>query len=162
MQWPVLPDYGIIIRWPEDGQDFIHPSDLQVALKCIPSERLLRRESFDGEYYRYRYGKATFRLRPIMWRTIAHEGIDVGDEVEIIGLGMEREKFVAHVWGMHYIRRRSQIVYRLRRADRVMQKLYTIDQMRLIKDKQTVRDAGYVHQAPTWKGDQSGDRLPAG
>ena len=30
-----------------------------------------------------------------MWLKVREEGIDVGDQVETIGLGLERERFVA-------------------------------------------------------------------
>ena len=55
---PPLPDYGCIARWPEDGQGFIHPDDVAVTNKLIPSERVLRRDHFDGSYYHVRYGDA--------------------------------------------------------------------------------------------------------
>ena len=56
MEWPILPDYGCIHRWPQDGQGFIHPDDVPVATRCFPSERVFRRDRFDGTYYHYSYG----------------------------------------------------------------------------------------------------------
>ena len=117
MQWPQLPDYGCISRWPEDGQAFIHPDDVPVATRCIPSARVLRRDYFDGVYYHYRYGSVRFRLRPTMWLKVKSDGIDIGDLVETTGIGMERELFVAQVWGMYFVSRKGCILYRLRRAD---------------------------------------------
>lgn len=155
MQWPPLPDFGIIPRWPIDGDDFIHPDDREIATGCFPSERVLRRESFDGTYYHYSYGKFRFRLKPVMWLKVDHEGIDIGDQVETIGLGLERELFVATVWGMHYVRRKGCTVYRLRRGDQIAPRLYTRDQLRLLTDKNTVKEANFDYPAPKWKGDQS-------
>jgi hypothetical protein len=155
MQWPPLPDFGIIPRWPVDGQDFIHPDDVAVAVRCFPSERVLRRESFDGTYYHYTYGNARFRLTPVMWLKVDHEGIDIGDQVETIGSGLERELFVATVWGMHYVQRKGCIVYRLRRGDQIVPRLYTQNQLKQLTDKNTVREANFEYPAPQWKGDQS-------
>lgn len=155
MQWPPLPDFGIIPRWPIDGDDFIHPDDHDAATKCFPSERVLRRESFNGTYYQYSYGKLRFRLKPIMWLKVDHEGIDMGDQVETIGLGLERELFVASVWGMHYVRRKGCIAYRLRRGDQRVPKLYTRDQLKVLTDKETVKEASFDYPEPQWKGDQS-------
>lgn len=152
IHWPPLPDYGIIARWPADGQGFIHPDDVTIATRCFPSERVFRRDRFDGVYYHYRYGDIRFRLRPSMWLKVEPEGIDIGDSVETIGLGLERELFVATVWGMYYVRRKGRIVYRLRRTDTVVPRLYTADQLRLLTDKSTVRQGDVEHPAPTWSG----------
>lgn len=147
-----FPEYGIFARWPENGQAFIHPSDVSIVRKCIPSERVMRRDSFDGTYYHYRYGDVRFRLRPCMWLAVKAEGFDIGDQVETIGHGMERELFVANIWGMHYIRRKSHIVYRLKRADKVVPNLYTSDQLRLLTDKTELRPSDTAHPEPKWDG----------
>lgn len=160
MQWPPLPDYGIIPRFPKygkgdgDGLSFIHPDDMATARRCFPSERVLKRESFDGDYYHYRYGNARFRLKPVMWLKVDHEGIDIGDQVEVVGVGFERELFVANVWGMHYVRRKGCMVYRLRRGDQVAPRLYTRDQLKVLTNKETVREANFQYPPPKWTGNQ--------
>ena len=152
MQWPQLPDYGIIARWPQDGQAFIHPDDVAVATRCFPSERVLRRDHFDGVYYHYSYGDLRFRLRPSMWLTVKSEGIDIGDQVETTGIGLERELFVAQVWGMYYVQRKGCILYRLRRGDTKVPHLYSVGQLRLLTDKSTIRPGDTAHPLPKWSG----------
>ena len=154
MQWPVLPDYGCVVRWPEDGEGFIHPDDVAVAAQCFPSERVLKRESFDGTFYHYRYGNTTFRLRPVMWLAVKDEGIDIGDPVEVIGIGMERDLFVARIWGMHFIRRKGRIVYRLRRSDQIVPQLYVRDHLKLLTEKSEIRESDIPYPQPKWTGDQ--------
>ena len=61
-----------------------------------------------------------------MWLKVREEGIDVGDQVETIGLGLERERFVAKLWGIYYLRRKGRIVYRLKRSDQQFANLYTL------------------------------------
>jgi len=153
MQWPVLPDYGCIFRWPVDGVDFIHPEDQEVALRCFPSERVFRREKFDGEYYHYRYGDVTFRLRPVMWLKVREEGIDVGDQVETIGVGLERDRFVAQVWGMYYLRRKGRMVYRLRRGEQEVPRLYTSDELKSLTEKSKIEAREGIYPSPQWKGE---------
>jgi len=153
MQWPVLPDYGCIFRWPVDGIDFIHPEDQEVALRCFPSERVFRREKFDGEYYHYRYGDVTFRLRPVMWLKVREEGIDVGDQVETIGVGLERDRFVAQVWGIYYLRRKGRMVYRLRRGEQEVPRLYTSDELKSLTDKSKIEAREGIYPSPQWKGE---------
>ena len=73
----------------------------------------------------------------------AGEGIDVGDQVETIGLGMERELFVARVKGMYFVRQKGRILYRLTRSDKLVPGLFASHQLRLITDKTNLRP-GYT------------------
>ena len=119
-----------------------------IAFRCLPSERVFCREKFDGDYYHYRYGRIHFRLKPAMWLKVDHEGIDVGDQVETIGYGLEREKFVAEVWGMHFLRRKGRILYRLRRGDRVFRDLYIADHLKVLSNKYRLKEPTYDHPVP--------------
>jgi hypothetical protein len=157
MEWPLLPDYGCIPRWPQDGQAFIHPDDVAIATRCFPSERVLRRERFDGVYYHYNYGKLRFRLRPSMWLRVKSDGIDIGDTVETTGAALERDLFIAQVWGMYYVRRKGCILYRLRRGETTIPHLFVASDLRLLTEKSTVRPGETTHPAPKWSG--TGDRI---
>ncbi len=152
MDWPPLPDYGCFPRWPQDGEDFIHPADRSAALRCIPSTRVLRRETFDGAYYHYRYGQLRFRLRPTMWLKVSSDGIDIGDEVETVGMLLERELFVATVWGMHFIARKGCILYRLKNGQMTVPRLYAAKELRLITNKDCVRERTFDYRPPSWHG----------
>ncbi|NNE00081.1 MAG: hypothetical protein HKN47_22400 [Pirellulaceae bacterium] len=147
-----FPQYGCFPRWPEDGQGFIHPDDVPVATRCLPSERVFRRDAFDGVYYHYRYGTLRFRLRPCLWLKVNADGIDVGDSVETTGVSLERELFVANVWGMYYVRRKGCILYRLRRNDSLVPRLYPRHQLRLLTDKSKVRQGDVEYPTPQWSG----------
>ncbi len=157
MDWPVLPDYGYIPRWPQDGQGFIHPDDVPIATRCFPSERVFRRDRFDGVYYHYSYGAIRFRLRPSMWLKVKPDGIDIGDSVETTGTALERDLFVAQVWGMYFVRRKGCILYRLRRGDTTVPNLYPASHLRLLTDKSTVRAGDTQHPTPKWSG--AGERI---
>ncbi|MCC9601960.1 hypothetical protein LOC67_15470 [Stieleria sp. JC731] len=153
MQYPRLPDYGCFLRWPENGQAFVHPDDVAIATKLIPSPRVLKRFRFDGTYYHYEYGALRFRLRPAMWLKLDHDGIEIGDQVETVGTGFDREHFVATVWGMYYVARKGCILYRLKRADRIVPTLFASEHLRLLTDKATVRPGNTKYRSPTWNGD---------
>lgn len=156
MEWPKLPDYGCIFRWPQDGQAFIHPDDVPVATRCFPSERVFRRDRFDGVYYHYSYGAIQFRLRPSMWLKVKPDGIDIGDRVETIGTSLERDLFVAQVWGMYLVRRKGCILYRLRRGGKTVPNLFLASHLRVLSEKSTVRPGDTIHPEPKWTGE--GDR----
>ena len=158
MQWPQFPDYGCFLRWPENGHGFIHPEDMATVRRLMPSPRVLKRTQFDGTYYHYRYGPLGFRLRPAMWLQVSHEGFDIDDRVETVGVGLERERFVATIWGMYYIQRKGCILYRLRRGDQLVPNLYPADQMRLLESKAKLGPAHTKYRQPKWekKGPEGG------
>ncbi len=156
--WPPLPDYGCFARWPQDGQSWIHPDDVATVTRVIPSERVFKRVSFDKSYYHYRYGNLRFRLRPAMWLRVDAEGLDVGDSVETVGLGLERELFIGEICGMYYVSRKGSLAYRLRRAGNLVPGLFLSHQLRLLKDKATIREGYVQHPEPTWNG--QGERIP--
>ncbi|MEM9369252.1 MAG: hypothetical protein AAGD07_24995 [Planctomycetota bacterium] len=143
-----FPQYGLFPRWPDEGTAFIHPDDRFLVLRLIPSERVVRRDRYDGTYYHYRYGDHRFRLRPCLWLPIQPEGVDLLDQVETTGLGLEREHFVGQVMGMYYVRQKGRILYRLRRGGQVIRRLYPRDQIRLITEKQAVRPGTIEHPTP--------------
>lgn len=149
VRWPPLPDYGCFFRWPADDASFIHPSDVAVVTKLIPGERVLRRFHFDDTFYHYSYGRYRFRLRPAMWTAVKHEGLDIGDEVETTGLGLERERFVARIWGMHFSRRHGQILYRLRSGDgSAVDRLYAREHLLTLTEKRRVKPGDTVYPVP--------------
>jgi hypothetical protein len=152
LEWPPLPDYGCFPRWPQDGDDFIHPDDLPLATRYIPSQRVLRRDKFDGTYYHYSYGTLRFRLRPVMWSKVGSDGIDIGDEVETTGMLLERELFVATVWGMYYVARKGCILYRLKKSDMPVPRLYAAKDLRLLTRKDVVGERTFDYRPPTWNG----------
>jgi len=147
-----FPQYGIFPRWPESGQGWIHPDDVALVTRLIPSERVLRRDSFDGTYYHYRYGDCRFRLRPCLWLAVQSEGLDIGDPVETVGPSLERELFVGEISGVYYVRRKGRMLYRLRRAGRMVNKLYLKEHLRLLCDKDRIRRSDYQHPTPGWNG----------
>jgi hypothetical protein len=81
--YPELPDWGVYLRWPTDGQSWICSADLSMALQLIPSRRIFRRTRWDRTYYQLEYGKHTIRVRPSMWLKVAPIDLTVGQKVEL-------------------------------------------------------------------------------
>jgi hypothetical protein len=147
---PELPDYGAFLRWPGEGSAWMHPDDRAVVMRMIPSERVFRRERFDGIHYHFRYGDIRFRLKPCMWLPLEDEGIDIGDLVETVGLAMERELFVATVIDALFVAEEGRRVYRLARGSSVQDRLYGADELKVLTDKTKLRESGNVHPEPHW------------
>lgn len=87
-----------------------------------------------------------------MWRTVRTDGIDIADQVETKGLGLERDRFVAEVWGMYFVERKGCILYRLRRAGQVVPNLYPAEQLKLLSNKSSVKPSPTKYRKPKWDG----------
>ncbi|MGV3484762.1 MAG: hypothetical protein ACO1RT_10120 [Planctomycetaceae bacterium] len=147
---PELPDYGCFPRWPAEGSAWIHPDDRATVMHFIPGDRVFRRDRFDGVFYHYRYGEQRFRLKPCMWLPLAGEGVDIHDLVETVGLGMERDLFVATVVDAIFASDQGRCVYRLSRGGTIVDHLYGRDEFKVLTDKTKLRAGETIHPAPVW------------
>jgi len=146
---PALPDYGVFLRTPANGNDWIHPDDIAVVEHLIPSARVFCRYRYTDGYYHFRYGDIHFRLRPCLWLPVVAEGFDIGDRIETIGVGMSQELFVSEVVAMVYDQRAGQIRYQLARTPTSNQ-LYEAANLRLLSDKTKLRPGDTIHPEPRW------------
>lgn len=138
---PQLPDYGTFTHWPDQGRTLIHPDDIILATNVIPSSRVFRRFRFDGVFYHYHYGDdVTFRIRPCMWLKLDFEGFDVGDQVEVSGLGMIREPFIARIVEMRFDKRNRRIEYTLDQAGKLQPRAYLAEELIQLTNKSRLRD----------------------
>lgn len=144
---PVLPDYGVFPRTPADGHDWFHPADRSVIDGLIPSDRVFCRTRFEAGYYHFRYGDIRFRLRPCLWLPVVSDGIDIGDRVETIGVGLQVELLVSEVIGMFYSIRDRRIQYQLA-CHPASERLYTADQLRLLSEKQELHPSDTFVRIP--------------
>ncbi len=78
--------WGILSGWPIDPDNWVHPEDITTASELIPSYRVVRREIHDSEYNLIRYGKKTFRAKPVLWQETRKPPFDVGEFVQVSGL----------------------------------------------------------------------------
>jgi hypothetical protein len=137
---PQLPDYGMFTHWPGEGHQHVHPEDIAVVSRVVPSGRVFRRFHFDGVFYHYQYGsQIAFRLRPSMWVPLRWEGIDVGDQVEVTGLAMARDLFVARVVEMRFSKKSQRIEYTLDQAGVIQPRRYTAEQLRNLDARPQLR-----------------------
>ena len=81
---PHLPDWGVYLRAPADGNAWVHPEDLQLAQTLIPSRRVFKRVRWDGEFYHLHYGPHQLRVRPTMWRRTPDVDLEVNQLVELL------------------------------------------------------------------------------
>jgi len=132
----VLPKHGFCL-WPEDGEDWIHPTDLPIARSLIPSKRIFRKEDCPDPvlrklgYLQYCYGDQSFRGLPSLWHEVATEGYELGDTVELkSGYGKQRP-IIADIVGMYWNRKNQVIEYELVKNGVPQPNRYQANQFRL-------------------------------
>ena len=114
----VLPNHGFCL-WPEDGDDWIHPNDLEVARTLIPSKRIFRKEICTDPILRnlgfveYSYGDRSFRGLPTLWHEVTSDGFEIGDTVELKSGNGKLRPIIADIAGMYWNRHEQSIEYDL-------------------------------------------------
>lgn len=96
------PKYGYYPWWPENGNEWVHPEDVELARSTIPSPRVWRRDGQHGDFVRLTYGNLALRVRRTLWRELRWEGFDLGDLVEIRTRGMTNEHRTGVISEMHW------------------------------------------------------------
>ncbi len=130
------PLYGVFQRWPEDGEDWIHPFDVGVARHLLPGNRIFRRAEFDGEFFAFRYGQLMFRARPRIWLIVEHQGFDIGDQVEIRSLMGKNWPQIATINQMLWNSAKRRIEYFVQGVDRSVEKPLQATEIQLVHDLQ--------------------------
>jgi len=142
--WQV--DYGALLRWPQDGNAWIHPDDREGVERLVPSRRVFRRESFDGEYYHLRYGAIQLRIRPCLWWKVAAEDIEIDDQVEVLSQLGQVEPLIGQVSEKMYDPHQSRIYYLLRNREVQLTREYFYHELQRLNTRPQLRQSNYEHQ----------------
>ena len=78
------PRYGYYPWWPENGNDWVYPEDVQLARQLIPSTRVFRRAGEQGPFVVLHYGDVKLRVLRTLWQEVKIEGFEMGDWVEVL------------------------------------------------------------------------------
>lgn len=116
------PKHGHFPWWPEDGDAWVHPQDVELARSMIPSPRIWRRDGTvaaddQSEWVVMHYGETKLRVRRTLWREIEAEGFELGDLVEVRSRGMKNEPNTGTIRDMHWDDHAGVIRYWLTLAD---------------------------------------------
>lgn len=145
---PDLPDWGVYLRWPEAGENWIHDEDRQTALALLPGRRVFRRSQWDGEYYWLHYGQTTIRVKPTMWVSVPSVDLEVGNQVEVLSLHGQNDPGVFFLSEILYSPRTGEIEFYVKRADVQIPRSFSRDDLRPIHVRHHLRTAYYQHAVP--------------
>ncbi|QDV27268.1 DUF6960 family protein [Aureliella helgolandensis] len=145
---PALPDYGIYDRWPVDGEAWIHPEDRELAKQLIPSERVFRREKWDGEYYWLAYGQQTLRLQPTLWLEVPPIDLEVGEQIELLAHQGDNDPGLFHIQDIHYNRVHQNHEYFLQRDGLHLPDAFPREHLRKLHQQHHLRVGDPEHTMP--------------
>lgn len=120
--------HGVYLWWPEAGTGWIHPDDVPLAERWIPSARVFSRTDGDEGYSILRYGDQQIRVRPTMWLEIPTDGYEVGDMIEVKSQMGRLTPFVATIVNMFWNRHAQVIEYELAEAGRTLPRRYRTEE----------------------------------
>lgn len=132
------PKYGCFPWWPEDGNEWVHPADVETARAMIPSGRVFRREGEDGEYQLIHYGDVTLRVRRAMWLEVVPEGFKIGDWVEVLSRGMRNEPRTGVIRDVLWDERAQAIHYLIAESDVPISERYTREDLQHVQPTQSL------------------------
>ena len=124
--------YGVFLRWPEDGEDWVHPLDIGVARHLLPGNRIFRREQWNSDYYQYHYGKLSFRAKPKLWMLLEHEGFDIDDFVEVKSMMGKNWKVTAKIVDVFWDAYHREIEYSVEGYGRGIQRRFLAGDLMLV------------------------------
>ena len=123
------PKYGHFPWWPEDGNAWIHPDDVDLARSMIPSDRVFRRDGTDGEYLLMHYGDIVLRVRRKLWQEVPPADFELGDWVEVLSRGMRNEPRTGVVREVLWDDRARDFRYLITENDVPIEQAYTGDDL---------------------------------
>ena len=137
--WPTMPDCGVYFVWPSEGTDWIHREDVELASRWIPSTRVFRRHSFDGEYYRLQYGGQSIRVKPTLWSRVEDEGFSVGDQVEVLSLLGENEACIGRIVEMRFDKSTQRTLFSIQSREMGLPRSFVAGDLSQLTKRPTLR-----------------------
>lgn len=159
---PELPDWGVYLRWPEDGNDWIHPEHTALAQTLIPSRRIFNRTDWDGEFYHLNYGKHHLRVRPSMWTPIGPIDLCIEQQVELLAQFGKHDPGIFRIEDILYTPEHQSVEFILRRGDIVLETPFTRQDIKPIFVRHHLRTGFYEHVEPKQAEDFHTETLDVG
>jgi hypothetical protein len=114
------PRYGYYPWWPVDGDNWVHPEDIERTRALIPSLRVWRRQGIRGPFVLLHYGPLRLRVRPTLWIEVSSEGLEVGDWVEVCSRMMRNTYRIARIGEMIWDERARSIRYQVHQRGQLL------------------------------------------
>ena len=127
------PKYGYYPWWPENGNDWLHPEDVELARQLIPSMRVFRREGEAGQFLVLHYGDQKLRVLRTLWQEVTSEGFEIGDWVEVLSRGQRNTPRTATIRDILWDSKKRALTYQVQENDQPIAKQYTAEDLRHVE-----------------------------
>jgi hypothetical protein len=127
------PKYGFYPWWPEDGDDWLHPEDVELARAFVPSPRVFRRDGQQGPFVVLHYGDLRLRVKRTLWQEVPPEGFEIGDWVEVLSRGGRNTPRTGVIREMHWEPRSRSLRYQILENELPIPKLYSAEDLRPVE-----------------------------
>lgn len=127
------PRYGYYPWWPEDGNDWLHPEDVELARQLIPSQRVFRRDGTSGQFLILHYGELKLRVLRTLWKEVDCEGFEIDDWVEVLSRGHRNTPRTATIREMHWDNKQRALTYLVQENDKPIAKQYYAEDLRHVE-----------------------------
>lgn len=127
------PKYGFYPWWPEDGDDWLHPEDVELARSLIPSPRVFRRDGQQGPFVVLHYGDVRLRVKRTLWQEVPGEGYEIGDWVEVLSRGQRNTPRTGTIREMTWEPRSRSLRYQIEEAGQPIPKMYAVEDLRPVE-----------------------------
>ena len=131
------PRYGYYPWWPEDGNDWLHPKDVELARQILPSTRVFRREGQQGPFVELHYGELRLRVRHTLWQEVSSEGFEIGDWIEVLSRGQRNTLRTAKIREIRWDVRSRALCYQVQENDLPIAKLYSAEDLRHVESTES-------------------------
>lgn len=146
---PALPDWGVYMRWPSDGVEWIHPQDVDLVRRLIPSRRVLRRDAWDGEFYHLHYGELSLRVRPSMWIRVPDIDLEVGQQIELLSRHRKNDPGIFRIAEILLVPTSGEIEYALQNDELTLKRKFSRTDVKPLTVKHKLRAGFYEHPPAT-------------
>lgn len=146
---PELPDWGVYLTWPMEGHSWIHPADLSLALRLIPSQRVFHRTRWDKTFYQLHYGELSIRVRPTLWVRVEEVDLQVGQQVELLARQGANDPGIFTVCDILFCPRKQVIEFSLSQRGMTLPRKFSREDIRPLRVVQHLRSGYYQHPPQT-------------
>ncbi len=129
----IEPRYGYYPWWPEDGNEWLHPEDVVVARRMIPSQRVFRRQGERGPFVCLSYGDIRLRVKRTLWQEVDGEGFELGDWVEVLSRCGQNEPRTGTIREMVWDAHAGGLRYQIFDNGTPIANYYTVDDLRHVE-----------------------------
>ena len=124
------PKYGYYPWWPEDGNEWVYPEDVDLARQMIPSPRVFRRDGELGPFVVLHYGDVQLRVMRTLWQEVTPEGYEIGDWVEVLSRGFKNTPRTAIIKEITWDTTARAMRYQVAENDQLIPNQYGADDLR--------------------------------